>query len=110
MKLTNLRNKKVLAKNLYFAKLWHEKAQGLIGKQPNEPIYFKTRLGIHTFGVRFPIDVVICDLDFVVKRIFENVAPGRMIFWNPVWNNVFELPAGSAQPGNIRLGDKLEMS
>jgi len=109
MKLVNLRNRKILAQNLIHAQAWHEKAQGLIGKSEGEAIYFQTRLGIHTFGVKFSIDIVVCDFEFTVKRIFENVGPGHIVFWNPIWNNIFELPSGTAHPANLSLGDRVQI-
>lgn len=109
MKLVNLRNRKILAPNLIHAQAWHEKAQGLIGKLEGTAIYFQTRLGVHTFGVKFPIDIVICDFELTVKRIFENVEPGHVVLWNPIWNNVFELPVGTAHPANLNLGDTLQI-
>jgi len=34
---------------------------GLIGHDNPEPIMFYTKFGIHTFGLKFPIDVLILD-------------------------------------------------
>lgn len=107
MKLVNLKNGLVVADNLFIAKTWKQKAQGLLGKGEASPIHFKTRWGIHTFGMKFPIDVLVCDDNFEVKKIFESVGSGRVIVWNPAWNNVFELKAGTVQVTGIILGDKL---
>ena len=41
---------------------------GLIGKDPT-PLFFKTRFGIHTFGVITPIDVLILDKNYKVVKI-----------------------------------------
>jgi hypothetical protein len=109
LKLVNLKNEIVVADNLFIAKTWKEKAQGLLGKDEAEPIHFKTRWGIHTFGMKFPIDVLVCDDNFGVKKIFQNVGSGKVIAWNPVWSNVFEFKAGTVQTADIALGDKLKI-
>src|SRR5437870_11714447 len=50
---------------------------------------------IHTFGMRFPIDVAFIDRRMRVIRIYHQVAPFRLM--SLVWSaeRVFELPSGS---------------
>lgn len=83
------------------------KVFGLIGKKEPESLLLKTRFGIHTFGVRFPIDVVILDRQNTIVTIKEHVSPNRIFFWNPLFDTVLELPSGSIEQLKLRKGIKL---
>ncbi len=50
---------------------------------------------IHTFAMRFPIDVVFLDRSGRVMRVVERLAPWR-IAWTPGARTVIETAAGTA--------------
>ncbi len=81
-----------------------EKSHGLIGADPVYPVRMSTRWGIHTFGLRHPIDVVILDRDCRVVAIRENLPPGYFFFWNIRYSDVLELPSGYVKKSGITLG------
>lgn len=54
---------------------------------------------IHTFAMRFPIDVIFLDRSGRVMRVVERVAPWRIV-WTPGARTVIETAAGTA----ARLG------
>jgi hypothetical protein len=83
---------------------------GLIGKKTPQAIFFKTRFGIHTFGVRFPIDVVILDNNKIVVATKKYLQPNKVFLWNPRYNSVLELPEGTIKKQNIQLHDKIIFS
>ena len=64
---------------------------------------------IHTFFMRFPIDVVFVAGDLKVKKIYENVKPWRLIW--PVWGarSTIEMPVGGIRRGRIEVGDQLHV-
>lgn len=76
--------------------LW-KKSFGLIGKNKPENLLFKTRFGIHTFGMRFPIDVLVLDKNYKVIKFKETLLPNNFFFWNPRYNLVLELPSGTVK-------------
>lgn len=82
---------------------------GLMGKDKAYPIYFKTRLGIHTFFLKFPIDVVILDKQKRVVKLVENLSPNSFLLWNLKYNNVIELPYGTIKRKGIILGKKIHL-
>ena len=86
-----------------------EKSMGLIGKKNIFPVYFTTRFGIHTFGVLWPIDVLILNDDNVVVKIVEGLPPNRVLFWNPKYNQVVELPSGTIKEKGIILADTVKI-
>lgn len=61
--------------------------------------------GIHTFGMKFPIDVVVLDDNTTVKRIKRDMKPGRFFFWSPKYKKILELPVGSG----VEIGDVLDL-
>ncbi|MCL5733923.1 MAG: DUF192 domain-containing protein, partial [Patescibacteria group bacterium] len=84
-------------------------AKGLIGAEKAEPMLFKTRWGIHTFGVRFPIDVVIFGKNGLVVKIKAGLKPGKLFFWNPKFCDVLELPEGAIKKSGLKIGDVLKI-
>ncbi|MEK7512859.1 MAG: DUF192 domain-containing protein [Patescibacteria group bacterium] len=91
------------------ARAFSAKAVGLIGAASPRALFFRTRWGIHTVGMRFPIDVVIFDEEGTVRAARECLKPFRAFFWNPRWRNVLELPAGTIARTGTRLGDRLSV-
>lgn len=88
------------------ASSWKDKVIGLIGKKEIKPLFFQTRWGIHTFGVRKPIDVVILDDEQTIVAIKQNLKPNRIFFWNPKYQNVLELPINVY---HLKIGEKIEL-
>ena len=86
-----------------------QKTIGLIGKKNPQAIFFKTRWGIHTFGVRFPIDIVILDMTNTVQKIKHSLKPNRIFLWNPKFYNVIELPEGTIEKEHIKIGEILDI-
>lgn len=78
---------------------------GLIGVKKPYPLLLKTRFGIHTFGVRFPIDVLILNPQYRVMKQKKSLLPKRVFFWPMQYNLVLELPSGTIETENISLGD-----
>lgn len=75
---------------------------GLIDRQKAEPMLFFTRFGIHTFGLKFPIDVVVLDEGSRVVKIKENLTPNNFFFWPIKYNKVLELPGGFINLAKIK--------
>ncbi|HSW96989.1 MAG TPA: DUF192 domain-containing protein [Candidatus Saccharimonadales bacterium] len=86
-----------------------EKIVGLIGKKQSYPLLIETRFGIHTFGVRFPIDVVILDKKFHVRDLYVSMKPNRIFLWNPLFPYVIELPKGTIATKKIKKGEKVKL-
>jgi uncharacterized membrane protein (UPF0127 family) len=61
---------------------------------------------VHTFGMRFPIDVLFCDAQWRVVELLDGLAPWR-IAGHKAACAVWELPTGSIRALGLRLGDDL---
>ena len=107
--MINTTRRTLLGEDIPIAQTFNEKANGLLGKERPAPLFFKTRWGIHTFGMKFPIDCIILDDKLMVKTTRENLKPSRFFFWWPGYKNVLELPAGTVLSTGTRVGDILEM-
>jgi uncharacterized protein len=89
------------------AKTFLENNIGLLSAKKPYPLLLKTRLGIHSFGMKFPIDVVILSKSFRVKALKENLKPNKVYFWDINYNLVLELPAKTIKEKKIKIGDKI---
>ncbi len=98
----------LLCENIPVAKTLAEKANGLLGEEKPAWLFFQTRWGIHTFGMKFPIDCLIMDDELKVKVIRENLKSNRFFFWRPGYKNILELPAGTVSGTGTQIGDVLE--
>ena len=63
---------------------------------------------IHTFFMRFAIDVLFLDRRLNVVRVLENLKPWRLSPWVFRATSVLELAGGRLQ-GSVRVGDQLEI-
>jgi uncharacterized membrane protein (UPF0127 family) len=65
--------------------------------------------GVHTFAMRFPIDVIYLDREQHVHHIEENVKPWRITPVHIDCVSVLELPAHTVWNTATELGDRLEI-
>lgn len=83
-----------------------ERMRGLLGRAalgPREGMLLPRCGMIHTFGMRYPIDVVYLDRDHRVLKVRTALAPRRMDGHLRA-RSVLELAVGSAQACGIRVG------
>lgn len=78
---------------------------GLLDRNTKEPLLLKTRFGIHTFGMKFPIDVIILNKSYKVMDLRQNLKPNRIFVWNPRYFIVLELPGGTIKKNHIWRND-----
>lgn len=105
MKIVNKTKSEILHENAKIAQTRNEKMRGLLDALEADAMLFDTRWGIHTFGMKFPIDCAICDGDWRVRAIRENIIPEKFFFWNPKYKKVIELPAGTIARTKTEIGD-----
>jgi hypothetical protein len=86
--------------------------RGLIGHRrlnPNEGMLISPCRGVHTFCMRFPIDVVYVDRQGKVVGLAPELRPNRL---GPVVRRaqfVLELPAGTIARTRTRIGDQIDI-
>jgi uncharacterized membrane protein (UPF0127 family) len=85
------------------------RARGLLGRDGIEgALLIQPAKSVHTFGMRFPIDVAFVDKNMVVLRI---VTMSRWRLGRPVLkaHGVIEAEAGAFGHWNLKVGDQLEI-
>jgi len=88
------------------------RARGLIGSQepePDEGLLLRWCNQVHTFGMKYPIDVIFCDRRGVVLRV-STLAPRRVSRFVPRARYCIELRAGRARECGIDVGTRLEFA
>jgi len=63
--------------------------------------------GVHTFGMRFPIDVVALDRQMRVRGVWENLGPFRVAALGLQIRKVLELPVGAIRESHTQVNDQL---
>lgn len=100
-----------LASRVVQAADYESRSRGLLGRgsmEPDEGLWIVPCPMIHTFFMRFPIDVLFLDKNLKVVRVIESLRPWRLSPW--VWRarSVLEL-AGGALRGRAAAGDELSI-
>ena len=86
--------------------------RGLLGRSglaPGEGLLLRPAPSIHTFFMRFPIDVVFLDWDLKVLALAEHVRPFRIASHRAA-RTVLELPAGEIGRLRIEAGQQLQLA
>jgi uncharacterized membrane protein (UPF0127 family) len=107
--LTIARDGSALATTVEAAFDSDSRRRGLLGREALDPqaaLIIAPCQAVHTFAMRFSIDVVFVARDGVVVKIREDVRPGRMA---GTWSAfaVIELAAGAVARAGLRCGDRL---
>lgn len=92
---------------VFVANTWKEKTLGLLRYKKPESLLLRTRFGIHTFGLTYPIDVLVLNKHHRVIALKERLKPNRVFFWNPKYNAVVELPQGTIAQKKITVEKKI---
>lgn len=102
-----IRGEEVLA-SADVARTRAQRRRGLIGREDLEGVLVIHTRSVHTFGVRFPIDVAFCDGDGIVLKTIE-MAPNRVSL--PVRRAcmVVEARSGAFAHWGLGPGDRLEV-
>ncbi len=65
--------------------------------------------GVHTFAMRFPIDVVYLDRARIVVHVEEELKPWRLAAVRIQATSVLELPIGTIRESQTALGDQVDI-
>lgn len=74
---------------------------------PGEGLWIAPTEGIHTFGMKFPIDVVFLNRAKKILKIRPNMVRGRIAISLRA-HSVLELPAGTLEATGTAKGDQLQ--
>jgi hypothetical protein len=103
----NLDSGRIIATRVSVTATRTERALGLLGRddfQPDEAMWIAPSRGVHTCGMRFPIDLVALDATGKVVDRVAGLAPWRLRLPRRSVVGVLELPEGSLERSETRLG------
>jgi uncharacterized protein len=99
----------VLCPNCVLADTFPRRLRGLLGRRdlaPGDGIVLRPEWSIHTFFMRFPIDVVFVDVDQVVRKVVPQLKPWRTATCRGA-RDVVELAAGECERLGVEAGQRL---
>ena len=107
--LRNGRTGRAIAQEIIAAFDPADRRKGLLGRDSftkGSAMALAPTNAIHTFGMRFPIDVLFVRRDGVVVKVQRNIPPWRIAA--ALWAYaVIELPAGTLTARDVSVGDVL---
>lgn len=111
MKARNLTRQTVLAENVDVADSAASRRKGLLGRthlSAGEALWIVPCESVHTFFMRFSIDLVYLDRSMRVKKVRTNVPPWRISACF-LAHSVIELAPGAVLASQTTRGDQLEL-
>lgn len=108
MIVKNITRNTVISENLKIASSFLDRMFGLLNKNNSRSLLFKTRFGIHTFGLKNPIDIIVIDVSSQAA-ILKSLKQNRLFIYNPAYNTIIELPLGSILKSKTKKGDVIKI-
>jgi uncharacterized protein len=104
-----------LATSLSPANTHWSRLRGLIGTTYDDfgngsGLWIAPCRGVHTWGMRFPIDVVYLDREKTVIHLERDLRPWRFAPVKMRAASVLELPSQTITESGTRVGDKIEIT
>lgn len=112
MRATNLTRGSVLAARLEVAATGPKRRKGLLGREslsPGEGLWIVPCESVHTFFMRFPIDLVYLDRENRIRKVRNAVGAWRLSACFSA-HSILELPAGTIRGTETRRGDMVEFA
>ena len=102
-------NGNLVLDKIIMADTYSKRLQGLLGRkglEEGEGMMIVPCNSIHTYRMKFPIDVLFVDRDNIVVKVLRDLSPGRM---GPlVLKSRYVMEAEAGTFAGIEKGDKLE--
>lgn len=111
MKIQISYNNKILSKDILIADTMVDRMIGLMFKPKlvgSEGLWIDPGTSIHTFFMRYSLDIVFVNSKKQVIKIIRDMKPWRMTRFYFTARQVLEMPAGTL-PADLKVGDVLEV-
>ena len=103
-----LRDDRVLAA-LELAEARRDRIRGLLGRDGIDgALLLRPGKSVHSFGMRFPLDVAFCDREMVVLCTLA-LPPNRLTRPRLRCHSILEAEAGAFERWKLRPGDQLQV-
>lgn len=110
--LIHQKTSQTLAVKVKKAETFLERFKGLSWKEdmpPHSTLWIPSCPSIHTFFMKFSLDIIFTDKKFHVVSVYHAVPPGKIIFGGWKSYHVFEFKASGLKNCSIQKGDKLNV-
>lgn len=111
-RVVNLTRDRELASKVRLATSFSARLIGLLKHEelpPGEGLLIRPCKSVHTFGMRFPIDVLFLDERGVIVDAWCQMPPNRLTWPVREAKEVLELPAGTVLAARTIPGDRLAL-
>lgn len=111
MIVSNITKKNIICHNCFVANTFRSRFKGLLGRSgmtEGEGLLIIPCRSVHTFGMRFSIDLVFLANDGRVVELVCELAPGRLSQLCRDAVMVLELAAGRIAGRGIEIGDQIK--
>lgn len=112
-KITNLRNGQVVADKAIIARDFKSRAIGLLNRkdlEKGEALVIEPCGSVHTFFMKFCIDLMFLDKEFKVIKTAKSVSPWRLSGCLFGSQRVIELPQRTLEEFDVKPGDSIKVS
>src|SRR3569623_336259 len=113
LKAPNITRGTTVGENIELANTSTTRMFGLLGRKGLDVgggLWIKPSSGVHTFFMRFSIDVIGLDKDLNVIKLWHCLPPFRVTSVSMKLKSVIELPCGAIKAAEIRIGDRIEIT
>src|SRR3974390_1941551 len=110
MRVLNITRNTEVASSAEVAASGAKRTKGLLGRESLERgngLWIIPCEAVHTFFMQFPLDLIYLDKKHRVKKVRSKVPPWRLSACLSA-HSVIELPGGTVQDSQTRVGDQLE--
>ena len=111
LRVRNLTRGTIVADSAEIADSSRKRRTGLLkhpGLEPGQGLWIVPCEAVHTFGMKFPIDVLFLNKQWKVLKIRREMGRRGMAV-SLLAHSVLELPAGAAAAAQTQVGDQLDL-
>jgi uncharacterized membrane protein (UPF0127 family) len=112
LRVSNLTRNTVLATCMEVADTAAKRNKGLLGRDclaPGEGLWIRPCESVHTFFMRFPIDLIYLDRKNRIRKLVSALPPWRLSACLMA-HSILELPSGTIRETRTQRGDTLDFS
>lgn len=112
MTVRHMKTGKEIASRVESALTFSRRLVGLMGRStiPDEQgLYFPGCKSIHTFGMKFAIDVLFMDKKMKITKIVSRLNPNRVAFAPFATRATLELAGGVLKKHDLEVGDEIAL-
>lgn len=110
IRIVNTTRNTLIASKIITADSFFSRLRGLLGRkslEKEEALLIPRCIAVHTFFMKFSIDIIFIDSDSNVTKTMKNLRPFRISSCFTGTYSAIELPAGTIEQSNTETGDRL---